>query len=83
MIVRKVEPLEDKAEGKCVGIPYNTELASSNGVSIHFWMGNLNDKEAKALAEKALMIARRNRDVVSASWSHGDPTSFWANQDMN
>ena len=37
MIVRETDPLDDKAEGTCLGTPYTTELVNCDGVSIHFW----------------------------------------------
>lgn len=79
MRIRQIEPLEDKAEGLCCGLPYDTQLASSAGVSIHFWVGETRDQ---GLLEKALHVARGNRDIVYATWSHGEPIGFWAHQDM-
>lgn len=79
MRVRQIDPLEDKAEGRCCGLPYDTQLASSAGCSIHFWVGDTYDAE---LMKKAIHVACNTRDIVFATWSHGQPTSFWANQDM-
>lgn len=83
MRIRKTDCLDSKAEGRCVGYPYDTELASSAGVSIHFWMGDLDEKTAATEAEKALGVAMRDRDIVYARWSPGEPAGFWAHHDMN
>lgn len=78
-IRKREEPLVDKAEGLCAGLPYNTELSSSAGCSIHFWCGeSFYDQKL----EQALKVARAHRDIVSASASLGLPTSFWAHSDM-
>ena len=80
MRIRRLESnLADRAEGLCCGLPYNTELASSAGCSIHFWCGESFDEE---LLQKALHTARNNRDIVYALASLGEPTGFWAHQDM-
>jgi len=80
MKVRRLEEtLDDRAEGLCCGLPYNTELASSAGCSIHFWCGESFDEN---LLQKALVKARHNRDIVCALASLGQPTSFWAHQDI-
>lgn len=80
MKIRKLtERLEDKAEGMCGGFAYNTELAGPGGVSICFWYGDTYD-EAKL--QLALHKARNARDVVRALASPGQPTSFWAHQDI-
>ena len=81
MRVSQIEPLEDKAEGTCCGFPYDTQLASSAGCSIHFWVGDTNPGMVRL--QQALAVARRHRDIVSATWSLGQPTKFWAHQDMN
>lgn len=81
MRIRKLkEPLIDKAEGYCDGLPYTTELAGPDGVSIHFWVGAQSVTEEQLQA--ALRKARGARDIVSASWSEGMPISFWATQDI-
>jgi hypothetical protein len=74
------EPLLDKAEGDCAGFPYTTELASINGVSIHFWAGDKDVTHAQMQA--ALSKARAARDIVSATWSTGSPMGYWAHQDI-
>ena len=68
-----------KAEGLCDGFPYTTELVSSEGVSIHFWVEGEYDKAKLALA---LHRARNNCDIVCASWSEGVPDGFWAMENM-
>jgi hypothetical protein len=73
-------PATDRAEGLCCGLPYDTQLASSAGCSIHFWCGEAFDD---ALLEQALKKARSNRDIIYASASLGQPINFWANQDIN
>lgn len=81
MKIRRMEtPLEDKAEGLCCGLPYNTELASIAGCSIHFWCDEAFDDD---LLQEALEKARRNRDIIYASASLGQPTKFWAHQDIH
>lgn len=80
MRIRKTDGvLEGKAEGVCCGLPYDTELVSSAGVSIHFWCGEFFDE---ALLETALSAARAARDVVRATASLGAPTGFWAHNDI-
>lgn len=74
------ESLIDKAEGYCGDFPYTTELASSAGVSIHFWTGA--EKPSDEKLQETLSKARRARDVVYATWSYGMPTAFWAHQDI-
>ena len=82
MKARKIEGRVDKAEGRCCGFPYDTQLVSSAGVSIHFWVGLVGPEYASEAVNNALAVARRHRDIVSVTWSPGQPTGFWANQDM-
>jgi hypothetical protein len=83
---RRIPRPEDKAEGmvrndKLPGpIPYNTELAGSEGVSLHLWMGQHAD-DSLAL-DLCVRIARHNRDIVAVTFSEGDPTGFWSGCDM-
>lgn len=80
MKIRKLEEtLVDRAEGLCCGLPYSTELVSAEGCSIHFWCGDSFDE---VLLKKALRTACNNRDIVRAIASLGQPTGFWARQDM-
>ena len=84
MKIRKIEPIQDKAEGTCMGFPYDTQLASSAGVSIHLWVkGNVDSPHLRQSLQKALSAAMRHRDIVSATWSFGEPTKFWCNNDIN
>lgn len=80
MNVRQVEWLNDRAEGRCDGVPYNTELVNINGVSIHFWFGD--ETPSTERVESVLSLARSHRDIVRAQWSPGEPTSFWAQADI-
>lgn len=79
MRIRQVEIHEDKAEGDCCGFPYNTDLVSSAGVNIHFWVGGMHVEE---ILQEALGVARGNRDIVSATWSFGQPTQYWCHSDI-
>lgn len=79
MRITQIETPDCKAEGTCGGFPYNTELVSSQGVHIHFWVGNERDDEKIKLA---LHKARGARDVVKATWSFGQPLGFWAKEDI-
>ena len=79
MIVRQTDPLDDKAEGTCLGTPYTTELVNCDGVCIHFWF--FERPNAAALIAH-LGCARRHRDIVRATWSLGHPAGFWAHQNI-
>lgn len=79
MRIRKVDYVDDQAEGDCCGIPYNTGLANHRGVHIHFWLDQSDD--TSKLSE-AIAAAQAHRDVVSASWSHGMPRGYWARSDI-
>lgn len=74
-----VEALDDKAEGRCLGLPYTTELVNINGVRIHFWCGAEFDEE---LISRAITVARSERDIVAVSCSLGEPSGFWAHEDL-
>lgn len=84
MRIHIIETVEDRAEGDCGGFPYNTELVNSNGCSVLFWTGDRspNDDTTKADLEKALRVARGDRDIVRALACPGSPTGYWAHQDM-
>lgn len=84
MQVRIREHIVDRAEGDCIDFPYNTELVSSQGVSILFWLGDNDPKqnEVKTALERALRVARNNRDVVCAIACPGNPLSYWAHNNM-
>ena len=80
MRIRKLDKVfQGRAEGRCCGLPYDTELASSQGVSILFWCGDSFDD---VLLQKALFAARNSRDVICAVASLGAPEKFWANSDI-
>lgn len=75
-----------KAEGNAGKLPYDTELASSAGVHVHFWVSDEvkakgADEVTAALCE-SLRLMRGARDVVSASFSYGSPEKYWAHQDV-
>lgn len=82
MQAKKITAPKIKAEGFCSGHPYNTELASINGVSIHFWVGDVEGPPLVVLLKKLTETARRHRDIVGVTFSDGAPTGFWAKQDM-
>lgn len=79
MKITQVDTPETKAEGLCAGIPYNTDTYNSQGCSIHFWVGSEPNEPALRFA---LHRARNARDVVMATWSLGQPTGFWANEEI-
>ncbi len=64
-----------KAEGTCLGLPYDTALTSIDGVTIHFW---IKDEAAKQKLPDALKRARQERDIVGCTWCEGEPSGFWA-----
>lgn len=80
MRITKLEHVDDRAEGDCCGIPYNTELAGPDGVHIHFWLGDQTPESARL--SEALAAAQAHRDVVRASWSPGKPRNYWAHSDI-
>lgn len=77
--MRRVDCPECKAEGLCGEYAYNTELASINGVAIHFWLGANASSE---LASKLLACMRNQRDIVGATYSDGAPVGFWAHENV-
>ena len=64
-----------------MGIPYNTDLVSSEGVSIHFWLDSI-DQLGKAFFARLLAHARYQRDIVGVTYSVGQPSAFWAHEDF-
>ena len=84
MKVHIIEHVEEKAEGDCLGLPYNTEIISSQGCEVLFWLGERDPKapETKALLERAIRIARYWRDVVRVIACPGQPTGYWARDNM-
>ncbi len=70
--------LPDKAEGRCLGSPYDTQLASIDGVVIHFWL----EGQSTDLLPHLLHHAKRERDIVGATYSTGSPLGYWAHEDF-
>lgn len=80
MRIRLVDNPKTKAEGLCNGLPYDTQLVNINGVNIHFWVSDPYDSmQLPAALSKAI----NERDIVSATWSLGEPTGFWAHQNID
>lgn len=81
---RKVEAPESSAEGDIEfgghSFPYSTDLVSSQGCHVHIWMRTHIDNPT--MIQQALAVAKHNRDVVSASYSAGEPEDYWAHQRM-
>lgn len=71
-----------KAEGTCTGLPYDTELAGPNGVSVHFWTGDLAGDALKAALKRAEARVCGVRDVVRIQHSPGAPEGYWAHSDI-
>lgn len=61
-------------------IPYGTDLAGPDGVHIHLWMGKRN--QDKALLYRAIRLAKAHKDIVSVSYSAGEPTGFWTGMNI-
>lgn len=75
-VLKTANPNTD-AEGTLNGVPYNSEIASADGSHFHFWLGNDPDYKRAVKLAKAMTW---HRDVVSASYSDGQPTKFWAHE---
>lgn len=75
-----------RAEGNAYALPYDTELASSAGVHIHFWVSDEIRQKGQAEVDRVLkhtlLAMQAERDIVSASFSYGQPESYWANSDF-
>lgn len=83
MIARNAEmPAEAKAEGICKSLPYDTELVSINGVSVHFWTGSLEGAALNATLDRAIDAIVSRRDVVRVQYCSGQPAGFWAHEDI-
>jgi hypothetical protein len=84
MKFRQIETPETKAEGDAIVaagcFPYDTQLVSSQGVSMHFWLGDTPLSEA--LQGQLEKLGRSERDVVYFTYSAGHPSGYWAHQDM-
>jgi hypothetical protein len=78
--MRRIECPDAKAEGKIEGFPYNTELASINGVAFHVWLGDMSPTDE--LVSRLNTRARNERDVVLFTYSDGQPSGFWAHSDF-
>lgn len=86
MQIRTNQSYSGKAEGDCHGLPYNTDLVNINGVNIHFWVkqdlvcprGML----PPLMLANAFRVAQGHRDIVSASYSIGEPDGYWAHADI-
>ena len=86
---QRIQCPEAKAEGNILlthngteyVFPYDTQLAGPDGCHIHFWMGSYANVSGLALA--ARKEAQNYRDIVSCSYSIGEPQGFWAHQDMD
>lgn len=61
-------------------IPYDTQLVGPEGCSIHFWLGHNGSISGLPLA--ARKEASNFRDIVTCTYSVGEPIGFWARQDM-
>lgn len=85
MQIDHTDHASDKAEGDCLGFPYNTELVSSEGVSILFWLGDRDrsDPRTEELLQRTLLEAIRNRNIVRASCCPGLPSGYWAHQNIS
>lgn len=77
-IRRMTEPHEGRAEGTCCGLPYQTELASSQGISVVFWCGDDFDND---LLQKAAHSMCNRRDVVYILASLGQPTDYYKHRE--
>lgn len=74
-IRRMSEPFVGRAEGTCCGLPYQTELAGSAGISVVFWCGAAFDEELLQHASKKMC---NRRDVVYIQASLGEPTGYYS-----
>jgi hypothetical protein len=71
----RIECPQIKAEGTMDGVPYDTRLANREGPAIHFWLG---DQPSGERAEELCRYAAKHRDVVTCTYSDGEPTGYWA-----
>lgn len=79
--MRKVEYVQGRAEGRICGLPYNTEVINGNGTEFHIWIGNRTMDVH--LCARLTGVARAHRDVVRFTYCEGEPTGFWANEDIS
>ena len=80
IVKRRVPWLNAKAEGTCCDVPYDTEIASSEGCTIHFWLGTREPTDK--LLSQLEAIATLHRDVIGIYYSEGEPTGYWAHADF-
>lgn len=73
MPVPRLPSVEDMAEGTCLDLPYNTELVSANGCTVHFWCGPRIDEDH---LKCAIALIRADRDIVGVTCPIGAPTGF-------
>lgn len=57
-------------------VPFDTTTFSVSGCHAHVWLGH--DADNKDLVDAALKAMCEARDVVSFSYSPGEPSGFWA-----
>jgi hypothetical protein len=76
----RIDCPDAKAEGRILGHPYDTQLASSEGVWFHVWLGGT--EPTLELLDRLSAKARSERDVVRMTFSDGEPAGFWAQQDI-
>lgn len=85
----RIQCPETKAEGtihftwsdQVWQIPFDTQLAGPDGCAIHFWLGD--NANVSGLALAARRAADNHRDIVTCSYSSGQPTGYWATQNMS
>lgn len=83
MHITKIDNPNTKAEGLCDGLPYTTDTYNINGCAIHFWVPDCTLlARIKSKLDTTLRKAMNARDIVRATWSFGEPTGFWAHQDI-
>lgn len=61
-------------------MPYCTDLAGPDGVHIHFWIDY--PYYGQKFVRKLKAFASNFNDIVSVSWSDGQPAGYWTHQDM-
>lgn len=76
-MTRRIDNPQVKAEGTMRGVPYDTQLLNADGCVIHFWLG---DDCTPERAEKLRRYATGIRDIVGCTYSDGEPTGFWAQE---
>ena len=79
-MTRKIKNPGGTPEGLIGGVPYNTDLVNINGCRIHFWLGDMATLDR---ARHLRQAAERQRDIVSCTYSGGQPDGFWAASNFN